>query len=133
MSLVMSSWGLLMLLGLLSPSSRRVTVRWPDLRWAVASVTSASMTSSAAVTQQTQGVIPLGLMSSAGAHTASYGGSCAYLCVCCSEAMEKLYGDRTGGFHGYSHLTGGFEGGQAEYARVPFGEILICILWSHDA
>ena len=36
--------------------------------------------------------------------------------------MEKLYGDRTGGFHGYSHLTGGWEGGQAEYARVPFGE-----------
>lgn len=41
----------------------------------------------------------------------------------CSEAMEKLYGDRTGGFHGYSHLTGGFEGGQAEYARVPFGKV----------
>ena len=26
------------------------------------------------------------------------------------------------GFHGYSHLTGGFDGGQAEYARVPFGK-----------
>ena len=36
--------------------------------------------------------------------------------------MEELYGDRTAGFHGYSHLTGGFDGGQAEYARVPFGE-----------
>lgn len=78
-------------------------------------------------------LIPLGLLPSARAHTASYRGSCAYLRVCCSEAMEKLYGDRTGGFHGYSHLTGGFEGGQAEYARVPFGGILICILWSHDA
>ena len=40
--------------------------------------------------------------------------------------MEKLYGDRTGGFHGYSHLTGGFEGGQAEYARVPFGGFPDC-------
>lgn len=40
----------------------------------------------------------------------------------CSTAQGELYGDRTAGFHGYSHLTGGFDGGQAEYARVPFGE-----------
>lgn len=25
------------------------------------------------------------------------------------------------GFFGYSHLTGGYEGGQADYVRVPFG------------
>ena len=24
---------------------------------------------------------------------------------------------------GYSHFTGGFAGGQAEYARVPFGDV----------
>lgn len=42
-------------------------------------------------------------------------------CVC-STKQGELYGDRTAGFHGYSHLTGGFDGGQAEYARVPFGE-----------
>lgn len=40
-----------------------------------------------------------------------------------STAMELLYGDRTAGFHGYSHLTGGFDGGQAEYARIPFGDL----------
>ena len=32
-----------------------------------------------------------------------------------------LYGHHTGGLFGYSHLTGGWDGGQAEYARVPFG------------
>jgi threonine dehydrogenase-like Zn-dependent dehydrogenase len=26
-----------------------------------------------------------------------------------------------GGFLGYSHMTGGYEGGQAEFLRVPFG------------
>jgi threonine dehydrogenase-like Zn-dependent dehydrogenase len=31
-------------------------------------------------------------------------------------------GNRTCGMSGYSHLTGGFAGGQAEYARVPFGD-----------
>ena len=40
----------------------------------------------------------------------------------CSTKQGELYGDRTAGFHGYSHLTGGFDGGQAEYARVPFGK-----------
>ena len=43
------------------------------------------------------------------------------LCAC-STKQGELYGDRTAGFHGYSHLTGGFDGGQAEYARVPFGK-----------
>ena len=28
-----------------------------------------------------------------------------------------------GGIFGYSHLTGGFAGGQAEYARVPFADV----------
>jgi len=40
-----------------------------------------------------------------------------------STKQGELYGDRTAGFHGYSHLTGGFDGGQAEYARVPFGDL----------
>ncbi len=26
------------------------------------------------------------------------------------------------GLHGYSHMTGGWEGGQAEYARVAFAD-----------
>ena len=37
--------------------------------------------------------------------------------------MNAMYGHRDAGFFGYSHLTGGFAGGQAEYVRVPFGEV----------
>jgi threonine dehydrogenase-like Zn-dependent dehydrogenase len=36
---------------------------------------------------------------------------------------EKFFGHATAGIYGYSHLTGGFAGGQAEYARVPFADI----------
>lgn len=36
---------------------------------------------------------------------------------------EKMWGHATGGIFGYSHLTGGFAGGQAEYARVPFADV----------
>jgi threonine dehydrogenase-like Zn-dependent dehydrogenase len=36
---------------------------------------------------------------------------------------EKLFGHPTAGIFGYSHLTGGFAGGQAEYARVPFADV----------
>jgi len=36
---------------------------------------------------------------------------------------EKLLGYPTAGVFGYSHLTGGFAGGQAQYARVPFADI----------
>jgi threonine dehydrogenase-like Zn-dependent dehydrogenase len=39
------------------------------------------------------------------------------------EASEKLYGHAMGGAFGYSHLTGGYPGGQAEYVRVPFSDI----------
>ncbi|MCI3952715.1 MAG: Alcohol dehydrogenase GroES domain protein [Burkholderiales bacterium] len=36
---------------------------------------------------------------------------------------EKLYGQSTAGLFGYSHLYGGFAGGQAQYARVPFADV----------
>ncbi|HZH89528.1 MAG TPA: zinc-dependent alcohol dehydrogenase [Pyrinomonadaceae bacterium] len=36
---------------------------------------------------------------------------------------EKLYGFTTAGLFGYSHMTGGYAGGQAEYARVPFADV----------
>ena len=36
---------------------------------------------------------------------------------------EKLLGHSTCGIFGYSHMTGGFAGGQAEYARVPFADV----------
>jgi threonine dehydrogenase-like Zn-dependent dehydrogenase len=35
---------------------------------------------------------------------------------------EKMFGHPVAGIFGYSHLTGGFAGGQAEYARVPFAD-----------
>ena len=36
---------------------------------------------------------------------------------------EKLFGHPTAGIYGYSHLTGGYPGGQAQYARVPFADV----------
>jgi threonine dehydrogenase-like Zn-dependent dehydrogenase len=36
---------------------------------------------------------------------------------------EKMFGHATAGIFGYSHLTGGYAGGQAEYARVPFADV----------
>lgn len=33
-----------------------------------------------------------------------------------------MYGQTSAGMFGYSHLTGGYQGGQADYVRVPFGE-----------
>jgi threonine dehydrogenase-like Zn-dependent dehydrogenase len=36
---------------------------------------------------------------------------------------EKVFGFPTAGIFGYSHLTGGYAGGQAQYARVPFADV----------
>jgi threonine dehydrogenase-like Zn-dependent dehydrogenase len=36
---------------------------------------------------------------------------------------EKLWGHSPAGIFGYSHLTGGYAGGQAEFARVPFADV----------
>jgi threonine dehydrogenase-like Zn-dependent dehydrogenase len=36
---------------------------------------------------------------------------------------EKLWGRATSGIFGYSHLTGGYAGGQAEFVRVPFADV----------
>ena len=36
---------------------------------------------------------------------------------------EKLLGHSPSGIFGYSHMLGGFVGGQAEYARVPFADV----------
>jgi threonine dehydrogenase-like Zn-dependent dehydrogenase len=35
---------------------------------------------------------------------------------------EMLWGHSPAGIYGYSHLLGGYAGGQAEYARVPFAD-----------
>ena len=58
-------------------------------------------------------------------------------CFFCKEALwslcdnsnpnawmaEKLYGYSGSGLFGYSHMYGGYPGGQAEYARVPFADV----------
>jgi threonine dehydrogenase-like Zn-dependent dehydrogenase len=36
---------------------------------------------------------------------------------------EKMFGHSPCGIYGYSHMLGGFAGGQAEYVRVPFADI----------
>lgn len=36
---------------------------------------------------------------------------------------EKMWGHSPAGIFGYSHLTGGYAGGQAEYVRVPFADV----------
>ena len=35
---------------------------------------------------------------------------------------EKLFGRATAGLFGYTHLTGGYPGGQAEYLRIPYAD-----------
>ena len=39
------------------------------------------------------------------------------------DASEVLFGHAMAGIFGYSHLTGGYSGGQAEYVRVPFSDV----------
>ena len=40
-----------------------------------------------------------------------------------SGLAEKLFGHSACGIFGYSHITGGYAGGQAEYARVPYADV----------
>ncbi len=40
-----------------------------------------------------------------------------------SWMAEKAYGFSAAGLFGYSHMYGGYAGGQAEYARVPFADV----------
>ncbi|MBA3394554.1 MAG: glutathione-dependent formaldehyde dehydrogenase [Deltaproteobacteria bacterium] len=60
-------------------------------------------------------------------------GSCAQCMAknfsCCENTnpnawlAEKMLGHPCCGIFGYSHLTGGYAGGQAEYVRVPFADV----------
>ncbi|AKJ31417.1 zinc-dependent alcohol dehydrogenase [Caldimonas brevitalea] len=36
---------------------------------------------------------------------------------------DKMFGHTTAGLFGYTHLTGGYPGGQAEYVRVPYADV----------
>ncbi len=40
-----------------------------------------------------------------------------------SWMAEKFYGHSPSGLFGYSHLMGGYAGGQADYVRVPFADV----------
>jgi threonine dehydrogenase-like Zn-dependent dehydrogenase len=40
-----------------------------------------------------------------------------------ASLAESMYGHSPAGIFGYSHLLGGYAGGQAEYVRVPFADI----------
>ena len=62
--------------------------------------------------------------------------ACGNCCFCAKEEYslcensnpnawmaEKMWGHSPSGIFGYSHLVGGYAGGQAEYARVPFADV----------
>ncbi|WP_407178935.1 zinc-dependent alcohol dehydrogenase [Bradyrhizobium sp. STM 3562] len=38
------------------------------------------------------------------------------------QIANKVFGHTTAGLFGYTHITGGYPGGQAEYLRVPFAD-----------
>jgi len=40
-----------------------------------------------------------------------------------AEQARKMMGQSPAGLFGYSHMLGGFAGGQAEYARVPYADV----------
>jgi threonine dehydrogenase-like Zn-dependent dehydrogenase len=40
-----------------------------------------------------------------------------------AHMMEKMYGYSGSGLFGYSHMMGGYAGGQAQYVRVPFANV----------
>ncbi|MFL5753263.1 MAG: zinc-dependent alcohol dehydrogenase [Bacteroidia bacterium] len=58
-------------------------------------------------------------------------------CGKCAFCKQELYGNchesnssatAIGGIFGYSHTAGGFDGGQAEYVRVPYADVGPCII-----
>ncbi|HLL25268.1 MAG TPA: zinc-dependent alcohol dehydrogenase [Kofleriaceae bacterium] len=57
--------------------------------------------------------------------------------ACCENTnpnaalAEKMMGHAPCGIFGYSHLTGGYAGGQAEYVRVPFADVGPLVVPSH--
>ncbi len=40
-----------------------------------------------------------------------------------AHLAETMFGHTAAGIFGYSHLTGGYAGGQAQYARVPYADV----------
>ena len=63
-------------------------------------------------------------------------------CGNCAFCRQELYGNchesnpeatAVGGIFGYSHTAGGYDGGQAEYARVPYADVGPVVIpeWMH--
>src|SRR4051812_20417177 len=63
-------------------------------------------------------------------------------CGKCAFCKQGLFGNcheanpgatAVGGFFGYSHSAGGFDGGQAEYVRVPYADVSPTVIpdWMH--
>ena len=40
-----------------------------------------------------------------------------------AKLADKMFGHSTAGLFGYTQLTGGYDGGQAEFVRVPFADV----------
>jgi threonine dehydrogenase-like Zn-dependent dehydrogenase len=40
-----------------------------------------------------------------------------------APVAQKVWGHSPAGIYGYSHLLGGYSGGQAEYARIPYADV----------
>lgn len=47
------------------------------------------------------------------------------------DISEQQYGHAAAGLFGYSHMTGGYSGGQAEYVRVPFSDVGPLVVSDH--
>ena len=47
------------------------------------------------------------------------------------DMSATLYGHPMAGLFGYSHLTGGYSGGQAEYVRVPYSDVGPIVIPDH--
>ena len=60
-----------------------------------------------------------------------------YSCCSNSNPVEKqdisanVYGHAMSGLFGYSHMTGGYSGGQAEYVRVPYSDVGPIVIPDH--
>jgi threonine dehydrogenase-like Zn-dependent dehydrogenase len=63
-------------------------------------------------------------------------GSCWYCARGLYSNCHNVNSNATavGGIYGYSHTTGGYDGGQAEYVRVPFADVGPVTIpdWMHD-
>ncbi|HYE63188.1 MAG TPA: zinc-dependent alcohol dehydrogenase [Phycisphaerales bacterium] len=49
--------------------------------------------------------------------------SCCDVTNAHNPIQEKMMGHATAGFYGYSHMAGGYQGGQAELLRVPWADV----------